>query len=394
MFIHEIRLQNLLSFGPDTPPLELRPLNVLIGPNGSGKSNLIEAISLLRQAPNDLLHPIQSDEGDGIEEWIWKGNPQAPLSIQCEVDLKVNGFGDRRLQHSLEIEKSAHRAYLKSENISELDRTDGVASAIFTGRYEGGVFFHQAQEDRLNWTEHEINRSVLALRRDPQRFSAITALGDAYRSIRCYRDWNFSRLASIRLPQVASGNDHPLDEDFSNLVLVLHRLRNDAAFKEQLLERLNGVLSDVTDIGVNIVGPRLQLFLQERRCNIPASRLSDGTLHFLCLAAILLDPTPPPLICIEEPELGLHPDAILPVAEMLKEASERTQLVVTTHSDMIVDCLSRTPEDVIVCERSDEPQTPVTTTMTRLESANLNVWLEKYGLGSLWRSGQLGGNRW
>ena len=84
MFIKRIKLKNLLSFGPDTEALELRPLNVLIGPNGSGKSNLIEAIGLLKATPRDLTAPIR--EGGGIRDWIWRGDPRAS-SAHIEVIL-------------------------------------------------------------------------------------------------------------------------------------------------------------------------------------------------------------------------------------------------------------------------------------------------------------------
>ena len=94
-------------------------------------------------------------------------------------------------------------------------------------------------------------------------------------------------------------------------------------------------------------------------------------------------------MCIEEPELGLHPDALSIIAELLVEAKAKTQVIVTTHSDILVDALSDTPEDIVICEKHDGA-----TTMRRLESDKLKVWLEKYTLGQLWRSGELGGNRW
>jgi predicted ATPase len=119
-------------------------------------------------------------------------------------------------------------------------------------------------------------------------------------------------------------------------------------------------------------------------------RLSDGTLKFLCLLAVLLEKEPPPLICIEEPEVGLHPEAIQIVAEALVDASERTQLVVTTHSEALIDALSDRPEDVLVTERDFENGTQ----FRRLDSHQLSVWLERYTLGALWRKGEIGGNRW
>ena len=109
-------------------------------------------------------------------------------------------------------------------------------------------------------------------------------------------------------------------------------------------------------------------------------RLSDGTLKFLCLLAVLLEKELSPLICIEEPEVGLHPEAIQIVAEALVDASERTQLVVTTHSEALIDALSDRPENVLVTERDFDNSTQ----FRRLDSKQLSVWLERYTLGALW----------
>ena len=145
----------------------------------------------------------------------------------------------------------------------------------------------------------------------------------------------------------------------------------------------------IDDFDVRINGGYVQPFLHEGERLIPASRLSDGTLRYLCLLAILCDPDPPPLICIEEPELGMHPDVLPTIAGLLKDASTRTQLIVTTHSDILVDALTDTPEAVIVCEKHDGA-----TKMQRLTDQNIGHWLEKYRLGELWTRGQIGGNRW
>ena len=133
----------------------------------------------------------------------------------------------------------------------------------------------------------------------------------------------------------------------------------------------------------------MQVFFQEGKYIVPATRLSDGTLRYLCLLAILCHPNPPPLICIEEPELGLHPDVLPTLADLLKDASDRTQLIVTTHSDVLVDALTDQPEAVIVAERG-----PQGTTLTRLDADKLKPWLEKYRLGQLWTRGEIGGTRW
>ena len=129
--------------------------------------------------------------------------------------------------------------------------------------------------------------------------------------------------------------------------------------------------------------------MTEREYSIPATRLSDGTLRYLCLLAILCHPDPPPLVCLEEPELGLHPDVLPNLAKLMLSASERCQLIVTTHSDILVDALTETPESVIVCEKQDGR-----TRMQRLDSKELTQWLDKYRLGQLWLKGEIGGMRW
>jgi predicted ATPase len=122
---------------------------------------------------------------------------------------------------------------------------------------------------------------------------------------------------------------------------------------------------------------------------IPATRLSDGTLRYLCLLSILLHPSPPSLIAIEEPELGLHPDVISHIAKLLVQASVRSQLVVTTHSRMLVDALTDDPSSVVVCSNESGESR-----FERLDSSALAAWLKKYSLGELWSMGELGGNRW
>jgi predicted ATPase len=109
----------------------------------------------------------------------------------------------------------------------------------------------------------------------------------------------------------------------------------------------------------------------------------------MALAAILLDPEPPPLVVIEEPELGLHPDVVLGIGELLVKASERMQLVVTTHSRVLINALEDHASSVVVCEKRDGQ-----TEMKRLDPEQLEEWLEKYSLGYLWSIGELGGNRW
>ena len=176
---------------------------------------------------------------------------------------------------------------------------------------------------------------------------------------------------------------------FSNLGLFLSRLRKTPKAKAAILEGLKDLYDGVTDFDVTVEGGTVQVFFTEGDFTVPATRLSDGTLRYLCLLAILCDPSPPPLICIEEPELGLHPDILPKLADLLVSASERTQIIATTHSEVLVDALTDRPEAIVVCEKRDAK-----TEMRRLKREDLVDWLAKYRLGQLWIRGEIGGTRW
>ena len=181
-----------------------------------------------------------------------------------------------------------------------------------------------------------------------------------------------------------------MEEDYSNLGLVLNQMGTSPQAKQSIIDGLRELYDDFTNYEVIINSGSVQLFFtEEGQRSIPATRLSDGTLRYLCLLTILYNPHPPPVVCIEEPELGLHPDIVAGLAKHLRAASERTQLIVTTHSNILIDALSDSPESIVVFEKHNGA-----TQMTRLNSDDLSVWLEDYRLGQLWTSGQLGGTRW
>ncbi len=145
------------------------------------------------------------------------------------------------------------------------------------------------------------------------------------------------------------------------------------------------------DLTTPIQGGTVQVFIHEKGLHnpIPATRLSDGTLRYLCLLTILCHSAPPPFVCIEEPESGVHPDILPTLADLLVDASRRTQLIVTTHSDTLVSALSAVSEAVLVCERDADGSR-----LRRLDPDQLQIWLEQYSLGELWRMGEIGGTRW
>ena len=397
MLLERIRLKNLLSFGPQAEEFELRPLNVLIGANGSGKSNFIEAIGLLQAAPTDLATPIRT--GRGVADWIWHGDPKADsarleavvhpagqeaLRYGMEFAERYQGFGviDERAEPVAPDQYGKRTPYFEMSGTARHTLLRAADNESIAGRLWGA--FKQVKYPL------DISKSVLAQVRDSERYPELTCLAKELERIKLYREWTFGRNNVVRSLQKTDLPNANLNEDNANLGLVLNRLSRDYKVRERLVEALRGLYQDVSDFHVNIEFNTVQVFVQEQggRVTVPATRLSDGTIRYLSLLAILCDPDPPPLVCIEEPEIGLHPDILPGLAELLLEASELCQLVVTTHSEVLVDALTDHPECVVVCEKEKGR-----TQLRRLRTPDLKHWLDKYRLGELWSSGEIGGNR-
>lgn len=393
MLLHSLKLNNLLSYGPDAEVIALRPLNVIIGPNGSGKSNLLEGLALLQATSSELTLPIR--EGGGIQNWLWKGNGKKTPFATLEAIVENPYNPALPLRYRVAFTEVNQRLQITDERIENAKPDNGQTPSTFYYGYEKNlpvlnVFGDQgAQKRYLKREDVDPERSILAQRKDPEQYPEITYLGETFGKIRFYREWSFGRFTPSRLAQKPDLPNDFLEEDGRNLGLVLNSLRREPEVRGKLVEALQLLYAEIDDFDVHIEGGTVQVFLYEGRFSIPATRLSDGTLRYLCLLAILCHPTPPPLVCIEEPELGLHPDILPTIAELLLEASQRTQLIVTTHSSILIDALTSTPETVLVCEKHDG-----STTMRRLDEASLSLWLQKYSLGQLWRQGELGGNRW
>lgn len=385
-FIQEVTPRNILSYGPETEPITLENLNILIGPNGSGKSNLIEVISLLRATTGDVRAVVR--QGGGTSEWVWKGNPKGAASIDAVIS-NPNGIQPLRHVFSFREEKQSFR--LDDERIENQHPDIDKDTPYFFYRYQKGhpVLNVNGDQRGLKQETVEPDLSILVQRRDPETYPEVSYLAGAYDKVRIFREWTFGRSAVFREPQKADMRNDLLEEDFSNLGLFLNHLRKKPKAKNAILKELRDFYEDFEDFDISIEGGTVQVFFTEGDFIIPATRLSDGTVRYLCLLAILCDPEPPSLICIEEPELGLHPDILPKLADLLIRASERTQLIVTTHSDILVDAMTEQPEAVLVCEKHCKQ-----TVMKRLNRQKLKGWLDKYRLGQLWTSGELGGTRW
>ena len=388
-FIQRLRMGGLLSFPPDMDFFELQPLNVLIGPNASGKSNFIEVLELLRATPTDFAAAIR--DGGGAEEWVWKGD-YLPPTIEVETDLFP--VADQLLRYRLSFHTIGPRVNIIDEAVEEAT-PQGAEPYFYYAFQQGRPVINirvrtpgeQTEERTFQWDERSLDQSVLSQRKDPNLYPELYWLGRGFQSIQMFREWTFGRYGALRQPQRADLLEHWLLPDSSNLALVLNQIEHKSGpIFNQYLQRF---FPRFERMSTSISGGTVQFYLHESGFHtpIPATRLSDGTIRFIALLATLLAPEPPPLVCIEEPELGLHPDAVALLANLLVEASQRMQLVITTHSDALVSALTNQPAAIVACERPGAG-----TMLRRLDPEKLAHWLDDYLLGDLWRMGELGAN--
>ena len=392
--IGKLRLDGLLSFAPGSETFELRDLNVLIGPNGSGKSNLIEALELLSATPHDFAATVR--DGGGPAEWLWKGD-DAVRPAKIDVVLENDTPTGRPLRYRLRFTAVQSRVEVVDEAIEEAERDPRkpyATDVFFYYRFQQGhpvinILDHTGGpiERRLQREDLLPDQSVLAQRKDPEQYPEVTWTGRRFGAIHTFREWTFGRYVPLRQPQPADLPEDRLLPDSRNLALVLNQIEH--AGETRLNQLLRQFFPRFERMSTRVSGGTVQFYLHESgfRAPIPATRLSDGTIRFIAILAMLLSPSPPPMVCIEEPELGLHPDAVALLADLLVDASERTQLVVTTHSDALVSALTKQPEAIVACERPGAG-----TVLRRLDPERLATWLDNYQLGDLWRMGELGAN--
>lgn len=394
---NSLRLDGFLSFAPGSPAVELQKLNVLIGPNGSGKSNFFEAFELLQSAPVGLQNFLRS--GGLAEDWVWKGRSACN---KATVAVEMQGEERPREEYLLALALAGPRLEVAEELFRQLAPASNGGAPLDLVDIQGNAAkvatkFIGQDGPSPNYEIHSTSRqfikgdeSILAQRKEALAYPDLYRVAQQFADIYSFRDWSFGRYGQQRAPQSTSLPTDVLLPDGSNLALFLNEMEHqDYVARSTLDDYVRRYLPRFERLSTRLSGGTTQLYFHEQGClaPIPAQRLSDGTLRFVAMAAVLLSPNIPPLICLEEPELGQHPDAMTLIAELLREASRRTQVVVTTHSDSLLSHLSDNTDSVLVCEHPAD-----TTTIERLDSEKLKFWLDKYTLGEIWRAGKLGGN--
>ncbi|MEP7102307.1 MAG: AAA family ATPase [Burkholderiales bacterium] len=342
---------------------ELRPLNVLIGANGAGKSNFIGALRFLSELAGDNFPGYVQKQGKAVS--MLHGGAKRTQAIEMEVYGCPNGLISNGYRVTLEPTNDGRLIFAREETWIAGEKTGGSARAM--GR----------------------NHEEALIRTDTSPVGLyVRAMMQSWRQ---YHFHDTGDLAAVKQSHSAFDTLR-LKPDAGNLAAYIAKLKrkNRDAYNRivqtiRLVAPFFGdfVLRDETAATVELE------WTQRSDPDTPfgAGALSDGTLRFICLVTLLLQPVKnlPDTVLIDEPELGLHPYAIDVLADLLKQVAEERQLIVSTQSVELLNAL--TPEDVIVVDRTDDEST-----FSRLDAEQLAGWLESYTpLGELWLRNVLGG---
>lgn len=327
----------------------LNNLNVFIGANGAGKSNFISFFKLLNAIINEQLNIFVPKNGFADTFLHYGRKHTKAIEAQLELDNHVYKF---------QLEPTADNRF------------------IFT---EETLTDHQKQEV----THLGIGHSESNLSKFDKRIMPII------KHWQVYHFHDTSRTAAVK--QICSIHDYAyLREDASNLAAFLYKLK--LKHEKQYKAICMTIQKVAPFFGDFVLEPTLEdsssilLKWREKGGDFPftAHHLSEGTLRFICLATVLLQPQPPTTIIIDEPELGLHPFAINILGGLIRSFSQSSQIILATQSVNLLDQFQ--PEDVIVTQRVNE-----VSLFNHLKAAELEKWLEKYSLSELWEKNYLKG---
>jgi predicted ATPase len=336
--------------------LELRPLNILIGANGSGKSNFASFFPLVRHTVEQNLERfVQALTVEQFERLFYCGTERTKC-VECELRFADGGWA-----FSLNPQP-APRIVIADEKWD------------FPGMPGGGIEGGFAVEARLP---------------DAARPEPDSPGWKAFWDMERWRVHHFADTSALRGHCDIRDNEF-LKSDGSNLAAVLLRLRQQAPeYYRNIVDAVRMIASFFDDFLLR-PSQRLENAIELEWHDRLAEKYfgpeswSDGTLRFIGLATLLLQPDPPPLVIIDEPELGMHPAALALLAGMLRSVSATRQVVVCTQSVTLVNHFA--PEDIVVVNRVNGASS-----FKRLTAAELAGWLDDYALGELWEKNVIEG---
>jgi predicted ATPase len=343
---------------------ELKDLNIIIGANGVGKSNFVQVFRMLMAMSQQNFQKFILERG-GADNFLHNG-PKATPSIQIGFEFE---------SHSIHAEGSNYYNFELTSTTDERFLIDESRKYVSTSWRSYGS---PSEESRLQDQRNETSATGQS-----------NGVGHfVYESISNWIVYHFhdtSSTAPMRRSEIVEDN-HKLRHDASNIAPFLLKLKTNNSWRKNYQEIIDAVrlvipFFDDFRLDVQQLGDaqKVKLSWQQKGSDFPMQpyHLSDGSIRFICLATALLQPFPPSAIVIDEPELGLHPEAIAILAELIQDAAKRTQIILATQSPNLLNEFSI--EDIVIANRKDGQST-----LERLNRKDFSSWLDSYSVGDLW----------
>ncbi|WP_214711498.1 MULTISPECIES: AAA family ATPase [unclassified Exiguobacterium] len=343
--------------------LELKSINVLIGPNGAGKSNFISFFKLLNDVVNESLQNSVAKAG-GADSLMYFG-----VKNTDQISFKLS-FGQNSYSVNLKATDDS-KLYFDSEYTSfqGVGYSDPLINTLGNGHFETEL--------------------VKESKRAPHK----TVIADyIIRSLKKWKVYHFHDTSdSSKIKQTCRIDDNEyFKEDGSNLASFLYylKLKHENNYTA-IVNTVQLVAPFIKDFDLNpskLNEEKIRLKWRHKHSNdqFDVSQLSDGTLRFICISVLMLQPNLPDTVILDEPELGLHPFAINLLASLFKSMEEKTQLIISTQSLMLMDNFELS--DIVIVDYMDN-----SSVIGRLNEEDFDEWLEEYSLGELWEKNILGG---
>jgi predicted ATPase len=327
--------------------IKLEPINILIGANGSGKSNFISFFEFLDRLYNKKLQEYVGLKGGDINKFIHKGIENSnSIKGLIRFDEGVNSY-------SFEIKPSGNSFVFSKEVLW-----------YYSNPLEYNNFSKEAEIKDNGWHRGQYIQKHLVGHKK-------------------YHFHDTGQGSPFNSPSQIEKDSLVMYEKGENLAAILYKIRKDEPkIYKRIISNIQSIAPYFSDF---VLHPNdngiLKLFWQDKYSsyNYDVTDLSDGTMRYIALAILFLQPNIPKTIVIDEPELGLHPKAIAKLAGLIQSVTaHESQVIIATQSADLISYFK--PEDIIAVDQKDG-----CSTFNRLKTDDLKIWLEDYSLGDLWQ---------
>jgi predicted ATPase len=361
--------------------IEMRPLMVMIGANGVGKTSILDAISLLSASAAGEMNRRLGDLG-GIADVLTRGSSNE-LCLKANMDVT----GHQPIEYDLQIEPQGQSYAISNENLTQ-SRIGYPQPFIHIWSRYNDVRYFEIESNRLIKPVWEHKSLESSLSQVPKMFQQPEALREVLSSITKYHVLDVSKRAPVKLPQPLKPANLP-GENGEDLISFLFALREGNRERFEIIEdTLKAAFPSFEALSFPpAAAGMLSLTWKDKNFSSPiyVHQLSEGTLRFLWLISLLQSPGLSAVTMIDEPEVSLHPELLSLLADLMRETSERSQIIVATHSDRLIRFLKS--KEVLAMD-VDENGSAVA---QWADTMDIDRWLEDYSLDEAWNMGRLGG---